>query len=298
MKRLTVLLCLVAFLLGATSCHNANKSRQLVIFHAGSLSLPMKALADSFKTIYPGTEFLSEASGSLDCARKITELGCSCDILASADYSVIDQLLIPEHASENIPFASNRMAIVFTPDSRHASEITPENWHKILLRDDVFFGRSDPNADPCGYRTLLMLQLAQKHYRLPDGNAPFLLEDFVNKDTRFIRPKEVDLLSLLESHAVDYIFLYRSLAQQHQLKYIELPGEINLGEESLAGLYATASVKIRGAAPTDSIKIKGTPMIYSLTIPHNAENPELAAKFVAFVLDPAGGQKILRDMGQ
>ena len=190
------------------------------------------------------------------------------------------------------------MAIVFTPQSRYASEITPENWYEILLRDDVFYGRSDPNADPCGYRTLLMLQLAQKHYRLPDGKAPFLLENFVKKDTRFIRPKEVDLLSLLESHAVDYIFLYRSLAQQHQLNFLELPGEINLGEEAFAGLYATASVRIRGSAPGDSIDIKGTPMIYSLTIPHNAENPRLAAKFVAFVLDSAGGQKILRSMGQ
>ncbi len=297
MKRLAVFICLAA-LFPAAGCHNPNKSRQLVIFHAGSLSLPMKALADSFRTIYPGTEFLPEASGSLDCARKITELGRSCDILASADYSVIDQLLIPGHASENIPFAGNRMAIVFTPQSRYASEITPENWYEILLRDDVFYGRSDPNADPCGYRTLLMLQLAQKHYRLPDGKAPFLLENFVKKDTRFIRPKEVDLLSLLESHAVDYIFLYRSLAQQHQLNFLELPGEINLGEEAFAGLYATASVRIRGSAPGDSIDIKGTPMIYSLTIPHNAENPRLAAKFVAFVLDSAGGQKILRSMGQ
>jgi molybdate/tungstate transport system substrate-binding protein len=108
----------------------------------------MKALADSFRTIYPGTEFLPEASGSLDCARKITELGRSCDILASADYSVIDQLLIPGHASENIPFAGNRMAIVFTPQSRYASEITPENWYEILLRDDVFYGRSDRTPIP------------------------------------------------------------------------------------------------------------------------------------------------------
>ncbi|MFA7182584.1 MAG: hypothetical protein WC079_06555, partial [Bacteroidales bacterium] len=67
MKRLTVFICLTA-LLTVAGCHNPNKSRQLVIFHAGSLSLPMKALADSFRTIYPETEFLSEASGSLDCA--------------------------------------------------------------------------------------------------------------------------------------------------------------------------------------------------------------------------------------
>ncbi|MCK7522654.1 MAG: hypothetical protein MZV64_35710 [Ignavibacteriales bacterium] len=42
---------------------------------------------------------LLEAAGSLVCARKVTELKKPCDIVASADYFVIDKLLIPEYAS-------------------------------------------------------------------------------------------------------------------------------------------------------------------------------------------------------
>ena len=30
---------------------------------------------------------------------------------------------------------------------------------------------------------------------------------------------------LLETHTIDYIFLYRSVAQQHDLKYLLLPDE-------------------------------------------------------------------------
>jgi len=71
-------------------------SGDLIIFHAGSLSMPFKAIADTFMRIHPNVKILAEASGSIDAARKITELDRDCDIMASADYSVIDNLLIPE----------------------------------------------------------------------------------------------------------------------------------------------------------------------------------------------------------
>ncbi|HPW78673.1 MAG TPA: tungstate ABC transporter substrate-binding protein WtpA [Bacteroidales bacterium] len=280
-----------------TSCMQ-NRENRLVIFHAGSLSLPMKALADSFSVMYPKTEFRMEAAGSVDCARKITELGRSCDMLASADYMVIDELLIPEHASENRPFAVNSMVIAYTDLSRKAGEINQDNWPQILLSPDIFYGRSDPNADPCGYRTLLTLELAERYYKEQKGSGQFTVEDFVNKDTRFIRPKEVDLLALLENHSIDYIFIYKSVAFQHNLRYLELPPQINLGDSILAGHYATATMKIRGSSPGDSITVIGTPITYSFTIPHNAENPVLAKKFAAFLIDPQGGQKILRALGQ
>lgn len=287
------------------SCVSQNDPNHLVIFHAGSLSMPLKAVADSFKALNPKTTIDLEAAGSIDCARKITELGRTCDILASADYTVIDKLLIPEYATENIPFAGNEMAIVFTDKSKYADEITPDNWYKILLRPDVFYGRADPNADPCGYRTLLTLKLAQKHYAAPHTEKltrhktdSFALEQFTGKDTKFIRPKEVDLLALLDSRSIDYIFIYKSIAIQHGLRYLELPPEINLGDSSLAELYASVSVKVRGSKPGDSLTMTGTPMIYSLTIPKSAPNPALARKFSDFLLSPEGGGKILREMGQ
>ncbi len=77
-----------------------------------------------------------EAAGSVDCARKITELGRSCDILASADYQVIEKLLIPEHAYMNQPFAVNSMVIAFTDRSCRADEIHSGNWSEILLSKD------------------------------------------------------------------------------------------------------------------------------------------------------------------
>ena len=115
MKKI-ILFVLIPLVFSFVSCQNSGKENRLVVFHAGSLSLPMKALADSFTVMYPKTQFRMEAAGSVDCARKITELGRSCDILSSADYQVIEKLLIPEHAYMNQPFAVNSMVIAFSTD--------------------------------------------------------------------------------------------------------------------------------------------------------------------------------------
>ena len=42
----------------------------------------------------------------------------------------------------------------------------------------------------------------------------------------------------------------------------------------------------------------GAPMVYGITIPKNAPNPELAEKFVQFVLKKEKGMKIMEEMGQ
>lgn len=269
----------------------------LIIFHAGSLSMPFKAIADTFMRVNPGVKILAEASGSLDAARKITELKRDCDIMASADYVVIDNLLIPEYADENIKFATNEMALVYTARSKYSKEIDTLNWLLFLSRKDVAIGRSDPDSDPCGYRTLLTLELA-KQQSGNNSEAIEQIETIIAKDRRFIRPKEVDLLALLDAGAVDYIFLYKSVAVQHNLKYLELPKSLNLGDPNYNSTYSQATVSVRGAKPGETIQIRGEAMVYGVTILKNAPNRVAAEAFLNFLLDPNGGREILRKMGQ
>ncbi len=101
----------------------------------------------------PGTRIYLESAGSLVCARKVTELKKPCDILASADYFVINELLIPDYASWSIRFATNEIVIAIRKKSKYSKEINSENWMEILQRKDVIYSRSDPDSDPCGYRT-------------------------------------------------------------------------------------------------------------------------------------------------
>ncbi|HRW63267.1 MAG TPA: tungstate ABC transporter substrate-binding protein WtpA [Bacteroidales bacterium] len=297
MKKIFILLIISALMFSCfISCkqsNNTNKKQQLIIFHAGSLSVPFKQMKKEFEKENPGVEILLEAAGSVQCARKITDLKKECDIMASADYMVIDQMLIPEYTDWNIQFATNEMAVVYHETSKYSEEINQNNWYDILLKDDVIYGRSDPNSDPCGYRTVLTSQLAEKFY-----NIGGLSEKILSKNQEYIRPKEVDLLALLESNAIDYIFLYRSVAEQHKLKYIALPDSINLRNPALDDFYQTASTDIIGKEPGTTITQKGQAMVYGITILKNAPNKYLAEKFLQFVLSDTGGKKIMEENGQ
>jgi len=268
-------------------------SGDLIVFHAGSLSVPLKEISAAFNKEFPAVRVLLEAAGSRESARKISDLDRPCDVMASSDYAVIDSLLIPRYADWNIKFAGNEMAIVYGEGSRYAQEINARNWHEILLRDDVAFGRADPNSDPCGYRAVLTAKLAEKHYGKA-GLAAKLLE----KDQRYMRPKETDLLALLEVKAIDYAFLYRSVAEQHGLKWLALPNEVNLKDPRLADYYKTVSVDVTGDKPGAVVTVRGEPMVYGVTIPKSSPNPKAALAFVAFLLDKDKGMAIMEKNGQ
>ncbi len=282
-----ILFCLVG---GVHSCNGHPET--LRIIHAGSLSVPVREAADSFEARNPGVRVLTEAWGSKAGARRISDLDVPCDIFISADYNVIDIFLIPGHASWNIPFAGNEMAIVYNHGSRYNAEIDTGNWYRVLLRDDVVYGRSDPDSDPCGVRSVFVTRLAEIYY-----GEPGLSERLLSRHRNMIRPKETDLLALLEMNALDYIFLYRSVAEQHGLQFVLLPGELNLKDPGLNEWYGRASVEVRGTRPGETMTETGEAMIYGITIPHKTDNSSLAEEFAGFFLS-GDGQAIMERNGQ
>jgi molybdate/tungstate transport system substrate-binding protein len=286
-------LLLLCCLLAVPSLVTAEPRGDLIIFHAGSLAIPFKEISDAFTAKYPGVRIYREAAGSRTCARKITDLDKPCDVMASADYTVIDKLLIPEFADWNIAFATNEMAIMYRPDSAAADKINSRNWPEILLEKGVEYGHSDPNADPCGYRSQLTWQLSEKYYQSPG------LYEKLKKGcpARNIRPKETDLMALLESGELDYLFIYRSICEQHKMPFVTLPDEINLKSAALADYYGQASVEISGRKPGEKITKRGKPMVYGITICKNAPNREAAEAFTAFVIGPQG-REIMQRNGQ
>lgn len=271
----------------------ATSKENLMVFHAGSLAVPFKALAKAFTKQYPHVNIAMESAGSRTCARKITDLKRPCDVMASADYTVIDNLLIPKHAAWNISFATNEMAIAYRSGAKGAQDINGRNWYDILLKKGIEYGRSDPNSDPCGYRTLLVWQLAEKYYQVP-GLYQKLMEGCPQKN---IRPKETDLIALMEVGEIDYLFIYRSVCEQHKMPYVVLPDNINLKSVRYETFYNQAEVNISGKKPGDFILKRGNAMVYGITIPKGAPHRDLAIRFVAFVVGPKG-QKIMQENGQ
>jgi molybdate/tungstate transport system substrate-binding protein len=291
MRRLIgIALIAVACTRGDDRSNNAGAGDEgpLVVFNAGSLARPIRAALDTFAT-REGVRVEQEHAGSLETARKVTELGRIPDVIALADYEIFPQLLIPEHASWFVRFARNRMVLAHTGQSRHADSITPENWWRIVLRPGVETAHSDPNLDPAGYRSLLVMQLAERYYRQP-GLAERLKRAI---PPRNVRPKEIDLVALLQTGELDYAFEYESVARGASLGFVPFPDSVSLGTMSDSAFYATATVRIVGRRPGDSITMRGEPIVYALSIPLRAPHPRLAERFVMYLMSD-DGRRVLR----
>ncbi|SFZ98908.1 Tungstate ABC transporter, periplasmic substrate-binding protein WtpA [hydrothermal vent metagenome] len=278
----------------------------IIVFHAGSLAVPFSKIEKVFEDKYPQYDVQREVSGSRKAARKISDLNRAADVVASADYKVIDNLLVPKNAKFNAQFATNEMAIAYTPKSKFASEINADNWTEIFLRDGVKVGHSNPNSDPCGYRSVFVTKLAESYYK-KDGFYNKLLgykdaykNGAENKSKVIVRPKETDLLALLEAHAIDYLYIYKSVAAQHGLKYVTLPKEVSLKDEEFNNLYKNVTFKISGKKPGEYIGKTAGAMVYGITIPENEKSPQNRAGAVAFVnfVLSSEGQKIMFENGQ
>ena len=269
-------------------------SGELTVFNAGSLAFPVRELLSEFAREHPGVAPRQESSGSLEAARKLTELGKIPDVLAVADYNVITKLLVPRYATWHVTFASNAMVLAYSDRSVGAAEITGENWWRILLRPGVCWGSSDPALDPNGYRALMVMQLAERHYGEP-GLGRRLADAL---DPRFVRPSEAQLLGLVQAGELDYAWSYRSLALTAGLRWVDLPAAVDLSDASRAPDYAEAVVRLPGAEreSADSVEFHGEPIVYALTIPRGAPHPEIGQAFAQFVLSPAG-REILAKAG-
>ena len=259
----------------------------VLVFLAASLTKPLRATLDTFAA-RNDIVVQVESGASLEHARKITELGRVPDVIALADVEVFPQLLIPEHVSWYAEFARNRMVVGYTERSRHAAEIDSTNWPTILAMPDVQVGRPDPDLAPAGYRTLLMLQLAERHYSSPGLAARVL----ANAPRRNMRPNAAELATLLQTGELDYIFDYESVASAYGFKALHLPAAIDLGDPTQAGEYARARIRVKGKG-NDSATFAGAPIVYALSVPRGAPHAAAAQRLARFLLS-ADGRRMMR----
>ena len=288
----------------------------LTVIHAGSLTVPFQKLEAAFEAAHPGVDVRRQAHGSAMAIRQVTELDKRVDIVASADWRLIDRMMIqsdPAWASWNLLFASNALCLALRP----GSDDLPDGWLARLKDPSCRVGISNPNNDPCGYRSLMALYLAQETL-----GADGLFDDLVLANTNIevrrtragatldvpasfkiaprgrlvVRPKETDLLPLLEAGAIHCLLIYRSVARQHGLTALELPPQIALDRPDLDGLYGTVSVRMLAGRP-EAVTVRGSAIVYGLTVPSNAPRRELAMDFVRLI-QSAEGKRILRDCGQ
>ncbi|WP_342678234.1 tungstate ABC transporter substrate-binding protein WtpA [Methanofollis sp. UBA420] len=323
-----LLLCAAIFLCGCTTTQQTDGGNQtpaettapvettaaaagqiITVYHAGSLAAPFEELEKQYETAHPGVDVRLVPGGSTKLVKDITDLGKSADVFASADYTLIPQLMMPGSADWYVTFAKNQIVLCYTNQSKYADEISADTWYTILEKPDVQWACSDPNLDPCGYRSLMAIQLAEQHYgndtlfdrvvsehsnitvTEENGTYTILATSPEPKDTFQIRPKSVELVQMLQNGGIDYAWEYRSVASQNNLNFVELPEAIDLSSVTYADDYAKVTIETAGGLMT------AKPIVYGATVPKNAENPEGGIAFVQMLIGDKG-QAVMDAQGQ
>ncbi|HDS46234.1 MAG TPA: tungstate ABC transporter substrate-binding protein WtpA [Methanomicrobia archaeon] len=310
-------LLLVCTLVAAAFCSMpgcAQDKQVIKVYHAGSLAVPLEQAEQQFEALHPEFDVRRESMGSVACIQQITEIGKNGDVLASADYFLIPEMMYPDYADWYVRFATNDVVLAYNAEkSMYADEITPENWYEILRRPGVIFGFSNPNDDPCGYRSVMIFKLAELNYgddqifddlildntaitieEKADGTYYITTPMDLKPDTTKvnIRPKSVELVAFVEEGGLDYAFEYRSVAVQHNLEFVDLPPGVDLSSIEHADIYKKVQVELAsGSVQT------GTPIVYGITVPSVADNREGGLEYVKFVIGEPG-QQIFADNGQ
>lgn len=274
----------------------ASGTEKVSVLYAGALNYTNEnLLGPAFSAKY-GYEYLGEGHGSLVCARLIKEGLRHPDVFQSADVEVNRNELIGtdnrNFLSWYITFATNEMVIIYHPKSRFAPEFNlaregKTKWYEVLASPGFKFGRTDPDLDPKGYRTLFVMQLAEDFYGEPTIRERVLGN--VHRSKQIFR--ETELLARLESGQIDAVSGYKNEAVERNLPFVVLPEAVNLGSSQFAKFYGSASYMSEQAGT-----FYGSPIVFTITIPRTAQNRKGAITFASFVLSE-DGQRLLGRQG-
>jgi molybdate/tungstate transport system substrate-binding protein len=279
----------------AASAATGASGKSLSVLYAGSLvNLMETGVGPAFQR-ETGVAYEGQGAGSVALANAIKDKTRTADVFISADPAVNRNLMgaaNDDWVSWYILFARTSMVIGYNPNSRFAPDFERVKggslpWYQVLQTPGLKLGRTDPNLDPKGYRTLFLFDLAQGYHRLPGLRENVLGED-ANPEQIF--PEEI-LETRLETGALDAGLFYLNEAAEKGLPYVTLPDEINQSNPAMAATYATATfTNARGQA------FRAGPIVYTATVLRRARDPAAGETFVRYLLSTSG-QGIMREHG-
>ena len=230
------------------------------VLYAGSLVNLMEHGVGPAFVKATGNQFQGYAGGSNGLANQIKGNLRQGDVFISASAKVNDSLMGAANGdwvSWYITFAQSPLVIGYNASSRFAAEFKTKPWYQVLREPGIKIGRTDTKLDPKGALTLTLLKRAETFYK-----SPGLMEKIIGRPSV---PEDLEP-ALLQSGGLDVGFFYSTETADAKIPALSLPPAIT---------------------PT---------AVYTVTIVHNAPNPEGADKFVAFLLG-SDGQNLLKEHG-
>lgn len=237
----------------------------LNVLYAGSLVNLMEHGIDPAFTKATGDNFRGFGGGSNSLANQIKGKLRHADVFVSANPKVNDSLMGPANGDWvdwYVSFAQSPVVIGYNPASKFAVALKTKPWWEVLREPGIRIGRTDPKLDPKGALTVQLMAKAEEVYHQP-GLAAAVLGAPDNPAQ--VQPEE-NLVGRLQSGQLDVGFFYSTETSDLKIDAIPLPPEVALSAH------------------------------YTITVVRDAADPAGAARFVDFLLSPAG-QAVMHEHG-
>jgi molybdate/tungstate transport system substrate-binding protein len=261
-----------------------------VIYAASLTSVFERRVGPGFEGA-TGFSFQGEGKGSIAIANLIRDKVRRPDVFVSADLAANQALqgsANGDYVAWWIPFARSELVVGWSPKSSFASDFEAarsgkRTWESVLEQPGLKLGRTDPELDPKGYRTLFLFQLDEQRTGQA-GLSQKILGASGNPAQIF--PEE-QLVARLQAGQLDVGFFYTVEAVEAELPYLRLPAEVNQGDPAQAARYATVAYTNKKGQT-----FKGSPVLYTVTIPSTVRNGQGAAAFVQYLLSRPGQSQL------
>jgi molybdate/tungstate transport system substrate-binding protein len=209
-----------------TMLRGGDGSEPVSLLVAGSLQRTADRLAGR---VDPALQ--TEAHGSVTAARLVAEGKRDPDLIALAD---TDLFSAPLSADWHAAFATNALVVAYDGESAGGRRVAEaDRWFEPVIDGAATLGRTDPDLDPLGYRTLFALDLAKEYYDRPGLAGAVIEPDQIYPET--------SLLGRFETGEVDAAVVYRNMAVERGYDYLDLPAALDLGDPGRDEHYRTAT---------------------------------------------------------
>ncbi len=257
------------------------------VAYAGSLQLVNdQFIAPAFSKT-TGLSYRGRGGGSFGVAHLITSGQIRPNVFESIGTAPL-RILMPRLTDWAVGYASAPLVIAYSPTSPFAGAFKAvatgrrplKELFKLMENSRFHLGRTNPNTDPQGQAFILMLELADRYYHLPQGTAARILGGVNNPNQIFA---EETILSRLQAGQLDASSAFLPEAVQRHLPYVALPAAINLGDPADRRAYAQARVTIKGGKT-----VVGSPLEIYITEVAGAPDQSAGLRFIDYTLSKPG----------
>jgi molybdate/tungstate transport system substrate-binding protein len=261
----------------------------LDVAYAGSMGSMMEGPIKAAVANTLGIDMHGRAQGSDALAQLIVGGTIPVDVFVPVTPGPMVTVIKAGKAQHAVPIARTEMVIAYSPKSAFANAFANAGkadampWYQILRQPGIRFGRTDPATDPQGRNIIFTMQLAEAYYKQP-GMAAKILGDTVNAAQIFAEPT---VEARLQSGELDAASAYRIQPGPFGLPFIQLPDEINLGNQSMHDAYAAAALTLNGKTYHPQA------LVYYVAAIAGAAHADKAAAFAQW-LSSAQAQTILQ----